>query len=410
MSLQLYVIAGPDVNRSFILHEGDGLMLGRAQQAYYRLNDPRVSRNHCQIVRQGDRVTVIDNGGSGGVLVNGKLVRKRALALGDVLEVGESQLRLQVGDYPVDVAVATGGKQPAQTGKKVASLAELEALSGQALSHYRIGPMIGRGSTSIVFQASDTKNNRRVAFKVLLPEFSDDDEEVQRFIRGMRTMLPLRYPHLVTLYGAGKTAGYCWVAMEYVAGENMKEVIGRIGVAGMLDWRYGYKVALHVARALGYAHGRQIIHRNVTPTNILLEAATRAVRLGDLMLAKALEGALARQITRPGELLGDVTYMSPERTRGMDVDERSDLYGLGATVYALLTGRAPFDGTTLVEKIARIRQDEPVKLTRYQMSIPSRFEGVVLRLLAKKPDDRFQTAKQLLKELDWIGKTHGVSA
>src|SRR5690348_15824817 len=140
MSLQLYVIAGPDANRSFILHEGDSLMLGRAQQAYYRLNDPRVSRNHCQIVRQGDRVTVIDNGGSGGVLVNGKPVTKQDLELGDVLQVGDSQLRLQVGDYSVDVALATAGKPPADAGSKAArGLAALEALSGQSLSHYEVG-------------------------------------------------------------------------------------------------------------------------------------------------------------------------------------------------------------------------------------------------------------------------------
>lgn len=411
MSLQLLVIAGPDINRSFILHEGENLMLGRAQQAYYRLNDPRVSRNHCQIVREGDNVTVIDNGGSGGVLVNGKPVKKQTLKAGDVVQVGDTQLRLQVGDYSIDVALATAGTQALQSETNTkASLAALERLTGQTLSHYEVGPIIGRGSSSIVFQASDTKDNRPVALKVLLPELSNDEEEVERFIRAMKTMLPLRHPNLVSLYGAGKTGTTCWVAMEYIAGENMKEVIGRMGVAGMLDWRYGYKVALHVARALAYAHGQQIIHRNVTPSNILLEAPTKSVKLGDLMLAKALEGALARQITRPGELLGDVTYMSPERTRGMEVDGRSDLYGLGATVYALVSGRPPFEGASLVEKIARIRQDEPVKPTRYQLSIPSRFEGVILRLLAKDPAQRYQTADELLKELEWVGKTHGVSA
>jgi serine/threonine protein kinase len=138
-------------------------------------------------------------------------------------------------------------------------------------------------------------------------------------------------------------APYCWVAMEYIAGENMTEVIDRIGVAGMLDWRYAFKVAVHVARALDYAHGKQIIHRNVAPKNILLETPTKTVKLGDLMLAKTLEGSLAQKITKPGEVVGDVAYMSPERTRGTDdVDGRSDLYGLGATVYALLTGRPPF--------------------------------------------------------------------
>jgi serine/threonine protein kinase len=128
------------------------------------------------------------------------------------------------------------------------------------------------------------------------------------------------------------------------------------------------------------------------------------------MLAKALEGTLAQQITRPGELVGDVAYMSPERTRGTDeLDGRSDLYGLGATVYALLTGRPPFEGGALIEQVTRIRQTEPVKPTRYQMSIPHPFESAVLKLLAKRPEDRYQTAAALVKDLERVGKIHGVT-
>jgi serine/threonine-protein kinase len=127
------------------------------------------------------------------------------------------------------------------------------------------------------------------------------------------------------------------------------------------------------------------------------------------MLAKALEGPMAKQITRPGQILGDVRYMSPERTRGVtELDARADLYGLGATLYALLTGHPPFEGETLVEQIAKIRQNEPVKPTKYQMSVPSAFEGLVLKLLAKKPEERYQTATEMLKELERIGKFNGV--
>ncbi len=187
--------------------------------------------------------------------------------------------------------------------------------------------------------------------------------------------------------------------MEYVAGENMQQVIDRIGVAGMLDWKHAFRVALHVGRAIAYAAENSILHRNVTPTNILRDAASKVVKLGDLMLAKALEGPLAKQITRPGAILGDVAYISPERTRSTaDLDERSDLYELGATVYALLTGRPPFTGTTLVEKITRIRQGTPEKPTKFQMSIPGLFEGVVLKLLAKQPEQRYQSAAALIKE------------
>lgn len=408
MSLQLVVTAGPDKGRVFTLQPGPDLMLGRSAQAYYQLNDPRVSRNHCQLLREGDVVTVLCNGGSGGTLINGKAIQRQVLKPGDMLQVGDSPMRVQIGDLPVDVALAHAASAKADPAPKKAS--ELEALSGKALGHYDIGHVIGTGSTSMVFHATDTKDNKPVALKVLLPEFAQDEDEVQRFVRAMKTVLPLRHPNLITIYGAGKTGPYCWVAMEYVAGENMTEVIGRLGVANMLDWRYAYKVAVHVARGLAHAHEQQIIHRNVTPKNILLEATSKTVKLGDLMKAKALEGVLARQITRPGELIGDVTYMSPERTRGtLDVDQRSDIYGIGATCYALLTGRPPFDGATLVEKITRIRQDEPVKPTKYQMSIPSAFEGTVLRCLAKRPEDRYQSAKELLTELERVGKFGGVS-
>jgi serine/threonine protein kinase len=407
MSLQLLVVSGPDKGRAFTLHAGPNLMLGRSAQSYYKVTDPRVSRNHCQIVNDGDTVTIICEGGSGGTLVNGKTIKKQTLKVGDVLQIGDTQLRLQVGDLPLDVALAHAPSEPAPAPQRQPE--RLEALSGQKLAHYDIGPVIGRGSSCMVFQATDTKDTRPVALKVLLPEFSKDEEEMQRFVRAMKTVLPLRHANLIVLYAAGKTGPHCWVAMEYVAGENMKQVIERIGIAGMLDWRYAFKVAVHVGRALEYAHGENILHRNVTPTNILLDAPTKVVKLGDLMLAKALEGGT--QITRPGELVGDVVYMSPERTRGIpeEIDARSDLYGLGATVYALLAGRPPFEGTSLAEKVTRIRQTAPEKPTKYQMSIPSQFEGVVLKLLAKRPEDRYQTAKEMLAELTRVGKFQGVT-
>ncbi|HEV3255540.1 MAG TPA: FHA domain-containing serine/threonine-protein kinase [Gemmataceae bacterium] len=409
MSFQLVVTAGPDQGRTFTLQAGPDQMLGRGQASLYHLSDPRVSRAHCQILLEGDRATVIDNGGSGGTAVNGKPVTRHLLRLGDVLQVGDTQLRLHMGDFPLDVALGAIEKKPAPAAEAPRT-DRLQALSGQKLAHYDIGPVIGQGSTSVVFVAEDAQH-RSLALKVLLPQFSKDEEEVQRFVRAMKTMMPLRHPNLVALYGAGKTGPYCWVAMEYVAGENMAQAIERIGIAGMLDWPYAFRVAVHVGRALAYAHGQHIIHRNVTPKNILLQATDKVVKLGDLMLAKALEGALARQITRPGELVGEVAYMSPERTRGMGgVDGRSDIYGLGATVYALLTGRPPFGGDTLIEKITRIRQTEPVRPTKYQLGIPAAFEGAVLKMLAKQPEDRYQTAGKLVHELERIGNVHGVTA
>jgi serine/threonine-protein kinase len=120
------------------------------------------------------------------------------------------------------------------------------------------------------------------------------------------------------------------------------QIISRLGVAGMLDWQQAVWIAIHIGRALDFAHKQRIIHRNTVPSNILVQNSDKLAKLGDLMLAKVLEGSMAQPITRPGELVGDVDYMSPERMRGgSEVDGRSDIYSLGATVYALLTGRPP---------------------------------------------------------------------
>ena len=411
MSLQFYVLAGPDKDRVFTLQEGAGMMLGRGTQSIYQVTDPTVSRTHCQVLLEDDKVSIVCQGGSGGTLINGRKVQNQVLRPGDILQIGATQLRFQIEDH-AGATTLGGVVAPAPQKQQISGdVDQLEALVGKTISHYEIGtgPIIGRGSTSIVFHATDTRDQRAVALKILLPEISQDEDELQRFVRAMKTVMPLRHPHIITLYAAGKTGPFCWAAMEYVAGENLTEVIQRIGVAGMLDWRYSFRVAAQIGQALAYAHGQKIIHRNVTPKNILVDATTKEAKLGDLMKAKAMEGILAKQITRPGELIGDVAYMSPERTRGAaDIDGRADIYGLGATVYALLTGRPPFDGATLVEKITRIRKDEPVKPTKFQLSIPSQFEGTVLKMLAKRPEDRFQTAEEMLSELESVGKFHGM--
>ena len=200
--------------------------------------------------------------------------------------------------------------------------------------------------------------------------------------------------------------------MEYVEGESMTQVIQRLGVAGMLDWRYGYRVAVHIARALEYAHGNSIIHRNVTPTNIQFRTADKTVKLGDLMLAKALEeqhGSADHEARRAGRRRGLHVAGADARGSG-DIDGRADLYGLGATVYALIAGRPAFTAPTLPELITRIRNTEPEKPKKYQMGVPDLFQGVIMKLLAKRPEERFQTAKELLADLDRVGKFSGVSA
>jgi serine/threonine protein kinase len=404
---QFIVIAGPDIGSKFNIIPGTGKLLGRHADAAYSLKDPRISRFHCDIQSEDGKVTVVDQGGSGGVMVNGVKVARVALKHGDVVQVGDTQLRFDIGATSEGETLRGSPTANAEYDPKATE--QLAELSGRELSHFKLGVVLGKGVASVVFRATNTTDGKDVALKVMQPAFARHEDEMHRFVRAVKTMLPLRHPNLVTLLGAGKSGPYCWVSMELVEGESLTQVIARIGVAGMLDWKHAFRAALHVGRALEYAHAQGIIHRDIAPANILVRSEDKLVKLGDLMLAKALEGTLAEQVTKPGEVVGDVNYMSPERTKGAGepVDGRSDLFSLGATCYALLTGKPPFKGKTLVETITNIRNVEPVAPGTFQIGIPSSFEGAILKLLAKHPDNRYSSAGELVKDLERIGRLSG---
>ncbi len=405
VGIHLLVIAGPDKGRTFQLPQVDSLFLGRSRATQTHLIDPHVSRIHCQVQVEGPHVVVQDYDSAGGTFVNGRRITHQPLNPGDVIRIGNTQLQFLAQDPTEPSTLPPGVPATAPPARPPVELVELV---GKKLSHYEVGAVLAKGQSSLVFHGRDTRSNLPVALKVLGPMFSSNDQQRRRFVRAMKTVLPLRHPNLVVLHAAGKTGAYCWMAMEYIEGESLTQVVQRAGTAGMLDWRFALGVAIQIGRALQYAHQNQIIHRNVTPMNILIRAREKSAKLGDLMLAKALEGTLAEPITGPGELLGDLHYLSPERTRSRaDVDARSDIYSLGATVYALLGGRPPFEGDSPSETIAKIRHAEPVPPTKYQLAIPLLLEGTVLKMLAKRPQDRFQSATDLLTDLERIAKAQG---
>jgi hypothetical protein len=411
MVMQLMVIAGPDRGLPIPLTEDTPTRIGRSQSILTRLTDPHVSRVHCVVQITGGQAVLSDSNSAGGTFVNGKHVTRQSLRPGDIVQVGTTQLRYDNTDHPAETSTLAPGAMPAAKPAEQAT-ATLDALVGQTLSHFEIVVIAARGRSGVVFKARDTNDNRTVALKVLNPEFARDEDDVQRFVRAMKTVMPLRHANFVSMLGAGRTGDFCWASMEYIEGESLAQVIQRICVAGMVDWRVALRVAIHIARALVYAHKNNVIHRNITPANVLIQASDKVAKLGDLMLAKALEGSMAQQITRPGELLGEVDYMSPERTHGTtEVDGRSDIYSLGAMIYRLLTGRPPFAGGSLMETIVKIRQTEtkPEKPKKYQLAIPDLFEGIVMRMIAKQPSDRYQTAAEMLGELERVAKFQGVT-
>lgn len=406
MKLKLTVSAGPDTGRVFDLVEGSS-MLGRGSDARIQISDPRASRAHCMVEVAGGTVEVIDAGSSGGTFVNGQKVDRITLQPGDEIKIGESTLRYDVGGSSGQSTIVTGAVEPNQP---IAPQSSLPDLVGKKVHEYTVLSKIAEGRTGTVFHCREEAKSRDVALKILWPEISKNAEDMQRFLRAMKTMFPLRHENIVRIYNAGTTGPHSWVALEYVDGESMASVIERIGTAGMLDWQYAYRVAVHIARALEVAFDQKIVHRNITPENILMRSSDKTVKLGDMMLAKALEGNKAEQITRPGQLIGDLAFMSPERTKSTDeADCRSDIYSLGATCYALLTGRPPFEAPSLPALMLKIRNDEPESPKKFQLSINDLFAGCVLQMLAKDPSARYESPTALLNDLERIGKFANVT-
>ncbi len=415
---QLHVLSGPEKGRVFSLVDGQVLQIGRGQQSDTKINDPYMSRIHCRVEVNGNEVQLVDAGGNN-TLVRGKPVQTRELQSGDEFTAGSTLFRYTFGDIAeertvrIQAAVPPNAVGTAATPVASAPVASrppsIRELIGHTFASYRLDSILASGSTGMVFKATDTDKNRIVAVKVLSPDRTSDDEEKERFIRAMKTMLPLRHRNLIRLWNAGKSGPYCWAAMEYVDGENLLQVIQRLGIDGMLDWRDVWRVGVDIASALHAAFEQKVIHRNVTPKNIIRRKSDRVCMLGDLMLAKALEGTLAKQVTSPGSIIGDLAYLPPERTRdSLEVDSRSDIYGLGATMYALLAGRPPFQEDNQMELIRAIRNNDPVRPSKYQLSIHVNFEDLVMKMLSKHSSERFQTPLELLHELERIGKYQGL--
>ncbi len=404
MQAYLRVVSGPDVGRTFNLTEGVKLLIGRGEKSDTHLSDGTVSRVHCELRWDGVKFVLVDLDSVGGTLVGGKKITLHHLKHGEEFQVGATRLVLHTTGI-ADAGTLLAAQKPARELK-----ADEEVLTGQTISHFELGPPLARGRTGTIYKARDTRDGKEVAFKVYHADFASDDEDVQRFIRAMTTVVELRHPNLIALYGAGKRGETCWIAMEYVDGEPLTKLIEKFGTLKMLDWQFALKVGVHIAQALEAAHEKHVIHRNITPESILIRTKDKVAKLSDMMLAKAMDGIKARAITRPGELVGNVAYMAPERTRSdVEVDTRADIYGLGATLYALLTGKPPFEGKSLVETIAAIRQADPVPLKKFQLSIPDQLQDAVMKMLAKQPERRFQTPAEAARALERVAKFQGVA-
>jgi serine/threonine protein kinase len=409
MTWRFLVIDGADQGRFFPLVDKGTLSIGsRRRDVNIVLHDLYVAPLHCQIDVDDEHVTVTEceKGKLQGTFVNGQRITEHELHLGDVLRVGNSHLRLEAGAAVVESPLPSPkepGPAPTLPGDR------LEELAGYTLGHFRLGRLLGKGHSGVVFRAQDLKANQVVALKVLSPAFPATDQELQRFIRVLKTTLPLRHPNLISLFGAGKTGPYCWISREYIEGECLTQVIQRLNEARRVDWRRACRVAVQVSRALEFTQQHHVAHNNLTPQSLLIQSDGGQAKLGDLMLVNALEGSRLQQAIQKKKLWAELAYLSPEQADpGAFVDDLVDLYSLGTIVYALVTGRPAFPGSSPDEVLASLRTGDVAKPSSYQRGIPAAFEKVVMRMLAKHQIDRYQRPSELREDLERVAEEYQV--
>lgn len=262
--------------------------------------------------------------------------------------------------------------------------------AGQTLGSYRIINEIGTGGMASVYKAYQASMDRNVAIKVLPKQLAESDEFVKRFQQEARTIAKLEHPYILPVFDYGEENGITYFVMRYLEAGTLKEKIQ----AGPLLLKEVDRIFTQLADALGYAHAQGVIHRDLKPANTLVDANGNLF-LTDFGIAKLLESASPR-LTQTDAILGTPAYISPEQAAALDVDQRSDIYSLGIILYEMVTGHLPFTADTPLAVILKHLQDPLPLPSKIKPDISPAIEQVILKALAKDPDDRFATTNDFL--------------
>jgi serine/threonine-protein kinase len=377
----ILVESGPLRGRRFKLPQAQaspagasgGVVIGRDERCAIRVDDGMASRLHCALVAEGDVWKVRDLGSLNLTYVNDTLVREKVLAVGDVIQVGDTLLSFVSDDE--------------------------DPLLGATLAGYRIEKRLGRGAMGTVYLATQLSLERPVALKILASRLSSDEEFVRCFIDEARAAGRLNHPNVVQVYDAGRDGERHYISMEFLEGGTLEELLAR---EGRLLPERAVAMALDAAQALAYAESQHVVHRDIKPANLLL-SGDGAVKLGDLGLAKDLRrrgaGGDGKAAGGDSKAAGSPRYMAPEQVWGGDVDQRADVYALGATLYRSIAGVPPIDGPSVKEILQAKLNDDPVPLKDRVPGVSVALSAVVQYMLARDPFKRYPSATQVAEAL-----------
>jgi serine/threonine-protein kinase len=268
---------------------------------------------------------------------------------------------------------------------------------------YRIVRKLGAGGMANVYLAEDQELGRSVAIKILDGRHAADNSFIERFRREAKNAAGLSHPNIVSIYDRGEAEGTYYIAMEYLSGRSLKELMVSRGPTPI-------KIAVDYTRqilaALGFAHRNGIVHRDIKPHNVVVDPDGR-LKVTDFGIARS--GGTS-QMTEVGSIIGTAQYLSPEQARGAPVDQRSDVYSVGVVLYEMLTGKVPFTGDTPLEIAMKHLSEVPVPPSEKRPEVPEDLDSIVLRALAKDPEDRYQTAQEMDADLSRLQRGLAVSS
>jgi tRNA A-37 threonylcarbamoyl transferase component Bud32 len=378
---------------------------------------------HCAVGRaKGGGWAVKDLGSAQGTRVNGRAIESARVAAGDTISIGERTLRVVDPAGESTRTPREGASAAARESSAVASRSARDPESDDArrvdfatpveargadknsssaradklpeIGGYRIEATLGRGGMGEVYLAVQERLARKVALKVLAARLEADVEFVRRFQAEARAAAALNHPNVVTVFDVGEDRGTHYLSMEYMDRGNLEERVARVG---RLAWREVLDILHDAASGLVYAEARKIVHRDLKPAN-LMQNHTGVTKLADLGLATHVEVEESQAADK--KVFGTPHFMSPEQARGERVDSRSDLYSLGATAYRLLTGHTPFEGASSREILRAHLRDEPRPMRELVADLPDGVVALVATLMRKDAAQRFQSAAELLREID----------
>ena len=377
---KLTIESGSQRGKQFKLPESGAFTIGRDEKCNICIDDKMASRVHCVVRCEPGKRVINDHKSTNGIRVNDVPVDQHTLIPGDTIEIGDTLISLATDDE--------------------------DSLIGSTLAGYEIEKRLGRGAMGTVYLARQLSLDRPVALKILAPRFSKDEDFIKGFLEEARAAGRLNHPNVVQVYDAGNEGDHHYMSMEYLEGGSLEELLES---EGQFDIIRAVDAARDAAQALQFAQQNQIVHRDIKPANLML-TLDGTVKVGDLGIATDLSQAGTTGGGGNTPAAGSPRYMAPEQARGEALDHRADIYALGATLYRMIAGVAPFDGSSVKEIIRAKMDNDPTPLRRLVPEIPGGLSAVVQKMLARNPDSRYDNADQVFSALDPSQYRKGISA